>query len=85
MGKGKKGEKRNLSIFPKFGLLFLYSREGLIHVDSGDQFCEELLRRPGHIQCGTTDTKREADLGMAECTMHGQIFFILEISMSPSF
>lgn len=33
-GRGKKGEKRNLSIFPKFGLLFLYSREGLIDVDS---------------------------------------------------
>lgn len=47
-GRGKKGEKRNLSIFPKFGLLFLYSREGLIDVDSGDQFCEDLLRRPGH-------------------------------------
>lgn len=46
-GRGKKREKRNLSIFPKFGLLFLYSREGLIDVDSGDQFCEDSLRRPG--------------------------------------
>lgn len=77
-GRGKKGEKRNLSIFPKFGLLFLYSREGLIDVDSGDQFCEDLLRRPGHTySVGTTDTEREADWRMAESTMHGQIFHVL--------
>lgn len=79
---GEKGEKRNLSIFPKFGLLFLDSREGLIDVDSGDQVCGDLLRRPGHTysECGTTDMTREADLRMAECTTHGQIFYVLEIS-----
>lgn len=74
-GRGKKEEKRNLSIFPKFGLLFLYSREGLIDVDSGDQFCEDLLRRPGHTY--SVAPRREADWRMAECTMHGQIFYVL--------
>lgn len=74
----KKGEKRKLSIFPKFWPL-VSARRGLVDVDSVDELCEELLHLPGtRVQCGTSDMEREHELDVtAGGEEHGQTLTFL--------
>ena len=74
----KERKNRKLSIFPKFGLLFLLA-EALLTWTVGISVLEELLRLPGtRIYCGTSAWERKSALdGMAEINMHGQTFNIL--------
>lgn len=71
--KEKARKKRKLSIFPKFGLLFLPCR-GLVDVDSADELCEQPQHLEGtQIQCLTSDMERTQDVDvMADGEEHGQ-------------